>query len=198
MKTEQVIGLVAAAVGAYFLLRPKTAQAALPPPDEWYAPLLLPPELVGPPAPTVSQLYLDPLEVMAMPKGIRNHNPMNLRFYAPINWDGQIGPDADGYARFEDVYFGIRAGVKNLVNGYFRKGIDSPVNIIEKYAPSHENPTDSYIRFIAEQMGIDKTTSIPLTRDNMIRLTKAIIHFENGSQPYTDATIERGVDAGMG
>ena len=194
-----IVGLLAAAVGAYFLLRPKTATAAIAPPGEWYAPLLLPPEPYGPPLPPgyTSSTYTDPLERLTMPKGIRNHNPMNLRWFAPINWVGQIGPDVDGYAKFSEVHFGIRAGVKNLVNGYFNKGIDSPVNIIEKYAPSHENPTDAYIRFIAERMGVDKTTSIPLTRDNMIRLTKAIIHFENGSQPYADATIERGVDAGM-
>ncbi len=39
--------------------------------------------------------------------------------------------------------------------------------------------------------------SIAFTRANMIKLTKAIIFFENGSQPYSDRTIERGVDLGM-
>jgi len=186
MKIEKIIGIIAAGIGAWFLFRPKQAVANVP--DEWHPPLL---------APLDTSTYLDPLEEMFMPRGIRNHNPMNLRWYSPINWDGQIGPDNEGYARFEDVYFGIRAGVKNLVNGYFHKGIASPEAIITKYAPSHENPTDNYIQFVADKMGIDKTATIPMTQTNMERLTKAIIHFENGSQPYTDATIRRGVIAGM-
>lgn len=132
-----------------------------------------------------------------MPKGIRNHNPMNLRYYPAIQWDGQIDPDSDGYARFSTVEFGIRAGVKNLVNGYFARGINTPRTIITRYAPSHENPTDAYIEFIADQMNIEKDEAIQLTRNNMIRLTSAIIRFENGSQPYQMSTIERGVDLGM-
>ena len=132
-----------------------------------------------------------------MPRGIRNHNPMNLRYYDSINWNGQIGPDDAGYARFETVEHGIRAGVKNLLNGYFGRGISSPQAIISKYAPHHENPTDNYIRFIADHMGVDVNQAIEPTRANLIHLTKGIIHFENGSNPYQQSTIERGVDMAM-
>lgn len=197
MNTQRaVIGLVAAAAGAYFLLRPRQAYASELPaiprgaPVDPYGPPL-PPSYIGP------GTYTDPLEDMTMPKGIRNHNPMNLRFYSTINWQGQIGADADGYARFDTVEQGIRAGVKNLMNGYFAKGISSPQAIISKYAPSHENPTDSYIRFLSEWMGIPANQHIEPTFTNMVRLTKGIIRFENGSQPYMDSTIVAGVNAGM-
>lgn len=133
-----------------------------------------------------------------MPRGIRNHNPMNLRWYAPINWQGQLGDDGDGYARFESVEMGIRAGVKNLINGYFGRGINTPKTIIARYAPSHENPTDSYITFIANAMtNGDPNLSITPTRSNLIKLAGAIIHFENGSNPYRGETIARGVDLAM-
>ncbi len=133
-----------------------------------------------------------------MPKGIRNHNPMNLRYYAPINWNGQLGDDGHGYAVFETVEHGIRAGTKNLINGYFKRGVNTPLTIISRYAPSHENPTDSYVRFIAGRMtGGNVNGIITPDRTSMINLAKAIIHFENGSNPYLDSTIARGVDMGM-
>lgn len=185
MNERVIIGLLAAGVGAYFLLRPQQAYAA--------APLDVGPGAYGPPLPPSYNANGG----KPMPRGIRNHNPMNLRYYESINWQGQIGPDDAGYARFENVEKGIRAGVKNLVNGYFNRGLDSPYNIITKYAPHVENPTDNYIRFVAEKLGIDKTTSIPLNHDNMMKLTKAIIEFENGSNPYLDSTVNRGVIAGM-
>lgn len=192
MKKEQaIVGLIAAGVGAYFLFRPQIAQTL---------PLTFSPDVYGPqpkPPGYNGGTYTDPLQELFMPKGIRNHNPMNLRYYPSINWDGQIEPDPDGYARFETVEMGIRAGVKNLVNGYFKKGINTPRTIISRYAPSHENPTDDYISFIANRMGIGIDESIQLTRNNMLRLTQGIIYFENGSQPYQMSTIERGVDAGM-
>ncbi len=164
-----IIGLIAAAIGAYFFLRPREIET-------------------GPPT---------FLEAPTMPRGIRNHNPMNLRYYESIQWDGQIGQDASGYARFETVEMGIRAGVKNLVNGYFGRGLNTPREIITRYAPSHENPTDSYITFIANEMGIQPDDQIQLTRNSMMRLTAAIIRFENGVQPYEMSTIERGVTLGM-
>lgn len=185
-----IIGLIAAAIGAFFLMQPRRAQAGV-------GPLLQPSAEEPPLAPDYRVPFTDPLQEAMMPKGIRNHNPMNLRYYDSIQWDGQTGPDSDGYARFETVEMGIRAGVKNLVNGYFGRGINTPRTIITRYAPSHENPTDNYIDFIASRMGIGADDQIQLTRNNMLRLTQAIIYFENGSQPYQMSTIERGVDMGM-
>lgn len=133
-----------------------------------------------------------------MPRGIRNHNPMNLRYVPSINWDGQIGPDDAEYARFDTVEYGIRAGVKNLINGYFNRGINTPQTIIARYAPSHENPTDSYIDFIASKMGVPKNAPIDPTPENLRRLATAIIEFENGVQPYAETTIARGVKMATG
>lgn len=191
MKKEQaIVGLIAAGIGAYFLFRSRDAVAANNYADVPKLPL-------QPLPPGYSVEYTDPLQEAMMPKGIRNHNPMNLRYYPAIQWNGQIDPDPDGYARFETVEYGIRAGVKNLVNGYFNRGINTPRTIISRYAPSHENPTDNYIQFIADRMDVGIDEPIQLTRNNMLRLTQAIIYFENGSQPYQMSTIERGVDAGM-
>lgn len=213
MKVENIISLIAASIGAYFLLRSSRAFASGSGDTNAYVPVgpfdtfdtfkPFEPNVILPSAPQPLQpayspgSYVDPLELTTMPKGIRNQNPMNLRYVPSIQWNGQIGEDGTGYARFESVEMGIRAGVKNLINGYFNRGINSPANIIMKYSPAHENPTDSYIQFLANWMGIDKNTAITPTRANLIKLAKGIIRFENGSQPYMDATIERGVDLAM-
>ena len=173
-----VVGLGALVFG--YLLWPKSAQAATP---------TTRPRLPSPKP--------DDQRTPPMPRGIRNHNPMNLRYVESIEWVGQIGPDDAGYARFHTVEHGIRAGVKNLVNGYFKRGINTPRTIISRYAPSHENPTDSYINFIAKRMGIPADAPIEPTRHNLTNLATHIIRFENGVQPYNANTIERGVDMAL-
>lgn len=190
-----ILSLIAAAAGAYFLLRPARAYADIGPAVQGGGR----PDPYGPPLPPSYALptYTDPIQEMNMPRGIRNHNPMNLRYVASINWNGQIGSDDAGYARFDTVQDGIRAGVKNLMNGYFGRGLNTPRSIITRYAPSHENPTDSYVAFIADAMGISPDTPFEPTFANMVKLTKAIIHFENGSNPYREETIVAGVNAGM-
>lgn len=130
-------------------------------------------------------------------RGIRNNNPMNLRYVPSIEWDGQIGGDGDGYAVFETPFYGIRAGVKNLVNGYFGRGIDTPRTIIERYAPSHENPTDNYVQFIAQRMNVAPNETIAPSRDNLVRLASAIIYFENGANPYRPDIIKQATKAAL-
>lgn len=199
MRQDVVLILALAGIGAWFLFRNKDTA-----PAQWRAPMTLPPDpwepvlpSQPPAAPELEEIERKVTENLAMPRGIRNHNPMNLRYYAPIKWNGQLGDDGDGYAKFDDVISGIRAGVLNLLNGYFDRGINTPSGIIARYAPSHENPTDQYAHFIARQMGVGSNDPIEPTRQNLLRLTKAIIQFENGTQPYRDATILAGIDKAL-
>ena len=83
------------------------------------------------------------------------NNPYNIR---PIgtakNFNGVIG-DKEGFQGdkpiglflvFDELDNGIRAGMKNLVNGYFKRGINTVDKIINRYAPSSDgNNTNSYI-----------------------------------------------------
>ena len=83
------------------------------------------------------------------------NNPYNIR---PIGtakkFNGVIG-DKEGFQGdkpiglflvFDELDNGIRAGMKNLVNGYFKRGINTVDKIINRYAPSSDgNNTNSYI-----------------------------------------------------
>ena len=143
--------------------------------------------------------FMDPLADITKPRGIRNNNPFNMKYNPNIQWEGQIGKDSANFVQFGTAEHGIRAGVKNLINGYFNRGINTPVTILERYAPpTDNNPNNAqYAQLIARTVGVAVDGAIVPNRSNLIKLSKAIIMFENGQQPYPDTTIERGVDMAM-
>src|SRR5579871_2122772 len=58
------------------------------------------------------------------PKGLRNHNPGNLRYVASIPWNGQIGDDGTGYAVFDSDEHGVRA-LGHQLGTYANRGLTS-------------------------------------------------------------------------
>lgn len=80
-------------------------------------------------------------------RGIRNNNPFNIRI-STHPWIGKVkkGTDPD-FEQFENMYFGIRAGLKLLIN-YVARGFDTPQKIIARFAPCSENNVDNYVSFI--------------------------------------------------
>lgn len=77
--------------------------------------------------------------------GLRNNNPLNIR-YTPVNkWHGQTGCNK-GFCTFSDIEFGWRAAIV-LLRNYLRRGLDTPRKIISNWAPpSDDNDTEAYIR----------------------------------------------------
>lgn len=82
-------------------------------------------------------------------RGLRNNNPFNIK-RSNQNWIGKV-PFAKSsdtvFEQFSSMYYGLRAGMKLLVN-YVNKGFDTPRKIVERFAPRSENATDNYIYFI--------------------------------------------------
>lgn len=121
------------------------------------------------------------------PLGIRNRNPMNLRD-AGIAWRGRIGAN-QGYVVFDRALNGIRAGMLNLHTYFQRDHRDTVRKIVTAWAPSHENPTDAYVQFVASRLGVapDQRLSWHV---HVIPLSRAIVHFENGRDPYSAELYE--------
>ncbi|TMO20470.1 structural protein P5, partial [Pseudoalteromonas sp. S4492] len=63
--------------------------------------------------------------------------------------------------------------------------------IINTWAPPHENNTTAYINSVASKLGVEPETRI--SRQEYPELIAAIILHENGRQPYTMDTINAGV-----
>ncbi|TFO08155.1 hypothetical protein ELX89_16990 [Escherichia coli] len=131
-------------------------------------------------------------------RGIRNNNPGNLEYSKTNPWVGQTGDDGR-FAKFETPEHGIRALGRNLMS-YQRQGIDTVSEIINRWAPpTDKNDTMSYIKAVCEQLGVSADEPLDASNpDTLKSLCKAIIHHEQGSQPYSDQQLTAGVSAALG
>ena len=130
----------------------------------------------------------------APPRGIRNHNPGNLR-RSSDPWQGlaqdQTDPD---FCQFAGAKWGIRALARTLIAYQDRWGLKSVKRIISRWAPPNENDTGAYVKAVAEAVGVSPDAPIDTHDYKILKpLTLAIIRHENGQQPYTAAEIDAGL-----
>lgn len=129
------------------------------------------------------------------PRGIRNHNPGNLR--PGDHWRGATGEDEAHYLVFSEAHWGLRAMAINLLNQQRRHHLDTLRAIFTKYAPPSENDTDAYVAAMARALGVGADEQLDLLHDRaqFTLLVRAVIRHENGVQPYGDAELERAIAA---
>ncbi len=138
---------------------------------------------------------------MSESRGIRNNNPGNVvRNNTP--WQGlcEIQTADERFCVFESPKFGIRAIARILIT-YFDKRraangtpIDTVGEVMARWAPPIENPTEKYADFIRDSLGVNVGQQINILDYKTMRVVvEAIIRFENGSQPYDKATIDAGL-----
>lgn len=136
--------------------------------------------------------------------GIRNNNPGNIEYSPSTRWQGLDNPPSDGrFCRFKDPTYGIRAIAVTLITYQDKRKakdgsrIDTVREIIERWAPPSENDTSAYVRHVRQKLGLG-AEEYPGEVDvhdfeDCRKLVETIILHENGSQPYTDAQIEKGL-----
>ena len=130
----------------------------------------------------------------ALLRGIRNHNPGNLRRSADP-WQGMAAEQTDSeFFRFASAKWGIRALARTLIAYQDRVGLKTIKQMIGRWAPPNENDTGAYVRAVAASVGVGADDEIDVHDYAILRpLTLAIIRHENGQQPYTDAEIDAGL-----
>lgn len=129
-----------------------------------------------------------------MSRGITNANPGNIRLSAD-KWQGLADKQTDAdFFQFKDASWGIRAMAVILIGYYDRDGLDTVSGIISKWAPPSENDTAAYIKDVCRDtiFTADKKLNLHQYGD-IAPLVKAIIHHENGEQPYSDDVINQGL-----
>jgi hypothetical protein len=88
---------------------------------------------------------------------------------------------------------------KLLRNYEDKYGLNTISGLIGRWAPPNENDTDSYVRSVSDRTGLPADYKLDFTNENEVgSLVKAIIHHENGQQPYDDTTVGKGVRMAMG
>ena len=86
--------------------------------------------------------------------GCKNRNPLNIRYNPRNNWKGQVGENA-GFCVFSHEAYGFRAAYK-LITTYISQGHNTIEKIVSRWAPSCENDTEAYIKFVAYETIIDR------------------------------------------
>lgn len=112
-------------------------------------------------------------------RGIRNNNPFNIK-RSHQGWQGETKVNSDPvFCRFSNINYGIRAGIQLLRNGYLAKGYKTVDAIINRYAPSTENNTSSYIAYILNNSPIYPSQEISLNSLSFYHLCKCICWYES-------------------
>ena len=132
------------------------------------------------------------------PRGIRNHNPGNLRQNSRFIWQGQTGSDTDGFCIFQAPFYGLRALARNLhtyITKYRLTTIDS---ICARWAPTSDgNNPDAYAQAVADYSHIPRLAHLHVTPATLKALTLAIVFHENGEQPYHGDLVSRAITAAL-
>ncbi len=116
-------------------------------------------------------------------RGMRNLNPGNLE-KTQVVWQGEIRPGGDErFCEFESLIMGCRALIKTLVTYHTKHGCSTVRSIIERWAPSHENDTESYMEHVASSIskGVDEAIPFDLDPTYYLAIAKTIARHENGS-----------------
>jgi len=128
--------------------------------------------------------------------GVRHNNPGNLRAVSE-QWQGQVGVDA-GMCVFSSAHYGLRALAKLLLVYHDKYGLSTITGIITRWAPPNENDTPAYIAAVCADTSFAQDAWLHLGDASVLSaLVRAIIHHENGQQPYCDAEIAGGVSAAL-
>ena len=125
------------------------------------------------------------------PRGIRNCNPGNIRI-TKDKWQGlrEVQEDKE-FFQFKAMKWGYRAMIRTLQNYRKRHGCETIADFIRRYAPPSENNTMTYIRFVANKLGVSPDW-IPNVEDkaSMCMMAYAISFFENGVEPQMEEISE--------
>lgn len=121
-------------------------------------------------------------------RGIRNCNPGNIR--KGQAWKGLAATQTDdSFDQFVSPEYGIRA-IEIILLAYQNRGLDSITKMISTWAPNNENDTQAYINVVANSSGLDPNACIDMKNpQTALKVIKAIIVHENGSNPYSDDLI---------
>lgn len=122
-----------------------------------------------------------------VPRGIRNNNPGNLR--AARNATGNDG----GFVTFDTPEDGISALARQL-RLYNARGNNTLSGIISTFAPPSENDTAAYISEVSRRTGFRPDRKLDIEDPQVTeKIAGAIIHHENGVNPYPPEMISRAV-----
>ena len=123
---------------------------------------------------------------MTLPRGIRNHNPLNIR--RGDQWQGLAATQSDpAFCQFKSLEWGWRAAFCLLTKTYYAKyHLDTIRTIVSRWAPEADhNDTKAYIANVSRLTGIATDEPLGNPQEHPARwmmLGAAMAIQENGTQ----------------
>lgn len=108
------------------------------------------------------------------------NNPLNIRYEGRSQWLGLSGCD-NGFCTFTDLKYGIRAVAYLLMKSYRKAGCYTISQIIHRFAPISENPTQNYINYLCMCLNV-KSDYVPMSVSNYAALIHYMWKFEQGTK----------------
>lgn len=122
---------------------------------------------------------------MALPRGIRNNNPLNI--VKGNNWKGERANQTDKrFEEFESMAMGLRAGfilLRNYIEGTKTRPTkyNTIRKIIARWAPPSENYTQRYIDNVCKWSGLLPDEVVRFReRKKMVAIVQAMAKMECG------------------
>lgn len=124
--------------------------------------------------------------------GIRNHNPLNIRYVVHNKWLGlsKTTPNVSGFCKFDCVDYGLRAAIILLLNYIRVHNCVTPRQIITRWAPPTENNTELYIHCVCGRADVHPDEKLPTEGTRFNRFIVAMARQESGIH-LTEGDIER-------
>lgn len=134
--------------------------------------------------------------VESLRRGERLNNPLNIE--KGEKWQGLASDQPDSrFAKFSNPVYGIRAAVKLIMTYRNKYGLDTISKIINRWAPSNENNTVSYINTVSTLSGVGANEKLNYSPSQLASVVRAMIKVEQGRIIYSSTIINQGVQLGL-
>lgn len=117
---------------------------------------------------------------MALSRGLRNNNPLNIRHNSDT-FVGEVSGKDKSFKTFTDMAHGYRAAFVTLSTYLTKYRRDTIEKIIRAWAPPSENNTESYIANVEKRSGVPRNKVLTtMSGDDYIKIVAAMSWSENG------------------
>ena len=138
-----------------------------------------------------------------IPRGVRNNNPLNIRYVKGNNWHGRVEHKNDeSFEEFKKMIWGYRAAFM-LIHKYMNLyGLCTIIDIVARWAPTSDgNNTTSYANRVSRAVGIPICQKIVFGDWSTItKIVRAMAEVENGVDmsyvPVLEGYIQAAHDLG--
>ena len=112
-------------------------------------------------------------------RGVRNNNPGNIR-RGSAKWFGLYHLQTDSeFCQFEKMEYGVRALLVLLRTYYIKYNCNTIKKVISRFAPSSENNTNNYIKYVCDFM-FYPSDDVRLSLNTCLTLAIPIMIYESG------------------